>query len=104
MSEPFDVGNATRNAFGSGELQSPLLADEMLGNAARRNIESKANGSLMRLSALGAWSINVPMHEAVTAAKLDARLSHPNPTCQWSAAAYVIAIRHLTWILHKEGE
>jgi ADP-ribosylglycohydrolase len=98
LSHPFDVGNATTNAFGAGEMLSPMLVDEMLGNAGRHNLESKANGSLMRLSALGAWSVNVGHHEAVSAAKLDARLSHPNPTCQWAAAAYVVAIRHL--VLH----
>ncbi|CAN5402449.1 hypothetical protein BH11PSE7_BH11PSE7_36830 [soil metagenome] len=29
------------------------------------------------------------------AAREDARLTHPNPSCQWANAAYVVAIRHL---------
>jgi ADP-ribosylglycohydrolase len=36
--------------------------------------------------------------EAVAAARADACLTHPNLTCQWASAAYVVAIRHL--LLH----
>jgi ADP-ribosylglycohydrolase len=37
----------------------------------------------------------VDLPTAVEAARADARLTHPNPACQWSTAAYVVAIRHL---------
>ena len=50
----------------------------------------------MRATPLGVWSARVSVEEAVAAARADARLTHPNPSCQWSTAAYVVAIRHLT--------
>jgi ADP-ribosylglycohydrolase len=98
LSRPFDIGNATTNALGSGDLDSPELAETVMQNAQQRNHESKANGGLMRLSALGAWSVNLSLDDAVSAARKDAQLTHPNPSCQWAGAAYVVAIRHL--LLH----
>ena len=98
LSRPFDIGNATTNALGSGDLDSPTLAETVMKNAQQHNSESKANGGLMRLSALGAWSANLSLDEAVCAAKEDAQLTHPNPSCQWAGVAYVVAIRHL--LLH----
>ena len=62
------------------------------------NMGSKANGALMRSSALGIWSTGVSQEDAVKAACDDARLTHPNPSCLWACAAYVVAIRHL--LLH----
>ena len=52
----------------------------------------------MRASALGIWSVRRTVQEAVAAARTDACLTHPNLTCQWASAAYVVAIRHL--LLH----
>ena len=98
LSHPFDIGNATTNALGSGDLDSPTLAETVMQNALQRNHESKANGGLMRLSALGAWSVNLDLDDAVSAARKDAQLTHPNPSCQWAGVAYVVAIRHL--LLH----
>lgn len=95
LSDAFDIGNATRAALGSGHPDSPDLADEIMRNALRHNSESKANGSLMRASALGVWSSKIALADAIDAARQDARLTHPHPTCQWACAAYVVAIRHL---------
>lgn len=94
LSKPFDVGGATTNALGSGNLDSANLADTLVLNA-RKNNESKANGSLMRVSVLGVWSASQNLADTVSAAKMDSQLTHPNPSCQWASAAYVIAIRHL---------
>lgn len=95
LSNPFDVGIATTNALGYGDLDSPILAQTIMANAKKANSASKANGGLMRISALGAWSANVDLDQAIEAAKLDAQLTHPNHSCQWAGAAYVVAIRHL---------
>lgn len=95
LSNPFDVGHATTNALGSGDLKSESLFETVLNNALKRNSESKANGSLMRASVLGVWSATVSTEDAIKAAKLDAQLTHPNPACQWAGVAYVLAIRHL---------
>jgi ADP-ribosyl-[dinitrogen reductase] hydrolase len=98
LSSPFDVGMATGMALGQGDLNASSLVTDIFGNALSHNLASKANGSLMRASALGIWSINVRLDEAIEAAKLDAQLTHPNSACQWSGVAYVVAIRHL--LLH----
>lgn len=95
LSEPFDIGNATANALGEGDPDSPELAEFVAHRALMFNSESKANGSLMRATPLGVWSARAPLEETVDAARADARLTHPNPSCQWSTAAYVVAIRHL---------
>lgn len=95
LSGPFDVGTATSNALAFGDPDSPTLVETIRRNAAQGNAESKANGSLMRASVLGAWSAALTMDEAVDAARSDAQLTHPNVTCQWAGAAYVVAVRHL---------
>lgn len=95
LSEPFDIGNATTNALEEGDPDSPKLAELVARRALMFNSASKANGSLMRATPLGVWSARVTLEEAVDAARADARLTHPNPSCQWSTAAYVVAIRHL---------
>ena len=95
-SNPFDIGNTTANAL----LHTSTKAMKGLGNivlsAARtNNKQSKANGALMRATALAVWSTRVSLSEAIDAAKLDCQLTHPNPSCQYANAAYVVAIRHL---------
>lgn len=98
LSYPFDIGNTTANALRQGELDSPTLADEILARAQRLNMASQANGSLMRASGLGVWAARVSEQEAIDAARQDTRLTHPHPACQWSVAAYVVALRSL--VLH----
>jgi ADP-ribosylglycohydrolase len=56
---------------------------------------AKANGALMRSIGLGIWSWRLSAEDAANAARADARLSHPNPSCQHANAAYVVAVRHL---------
>ena len=95
-SNPFDIGNTTANAL----LHTSTKAMKGLGNivltAARtNNMQSKANGALMRATALAVWSTRVSLTEAIDAAKLDCQLTHPNLSCQYANAAYVVAIRHL---------
>lgn len=74
-SDPFDVGNATRAALGLG----------------RPDGQTKANGSLMRASPLGVFRAGRPA-EAAQLARADSALTHPNPTCVESCAAFVAAI------------
>jgi ADP-ribosylglycohydrolase len=73
-SDPFDVGNATRQALGAG---MPIG-------------ESQANGSLMRASPLGVYGWN--RQDAAELARIDSALTHPNPVCREACAAYVSAI------------
>ncbi|MDO8905966.1 ADP-ribosylglycohydrolase family protein [Hydrogenophaga sp.] len=94
-SRPFDMGMATRAALGGSCLMAGRLADGMSRSAAAHNMPSKANGALMRASALGIWATRLSAEQAARAAREDACLTHPNPSCQWANAAYVVAIRHL---------
>ena len=94
-SEPFDIGVATRAAFG-GQYDANLSLVAQMEDAARlRNSDSKANGALMRIAPLGVWSWRLGEEAAAEAGRADARLSHPNTACQHANAAYVAAIRHL---------
>jgi ADP-ribosylglycohydrolase len=97
-SRPFDIGMATRAALGVPMAQRES-ATQMLklvrAQALENNAESKANGSLMRSSALGIAACGGTEEEAIALALADAQLTHPNPACQHSTAAYVLALRHL---------
>ena len=94
-SAPFDVGNATSMAMDCRVQVHTPVHMQMAANARARNIDSKANGALMRCSPLGIWTVRLDDHDAVNAALTDAALTHPNATCQWANAAYICAIRHL---------
>ena len=94
-SAPFDVGNATSMAMDCRVQVHTPVHMQMAANARAHNIDSKANGALMRCSPLGIWTVRLDDHDAVNAALTDAALTHPNATCQWANAAYICAIRHL---------
>jgi ADP-ribosylglycohydrolase len=94
-SEPFDIGMATSSAL---RVQGYQLNDpaSVVSRAARQNnLESKANGALMRITPLAVASARVSEQQAIEWAMADARLTHPHMTCCATNAAYVLAIRHL---------
>jgi ADP-ribosyl-[dinitrogen reductase] hydrolase len=95
-SNPFDIGNTTANALRYPSHPKEFdVGDSVLNAAREKNMDSKANGALMRATALAVWSTRVTLTEAIEAAKLDCQLTHPNLSCQYANAAYVVAIRHL---------
>jgi ADP-ribosylglycohydrolase len=96
-SHPFDIGNATSSALRipKSERYGVRAAELIAEQALEYNSESKANGSLMRATPLGIATANMTAEQTVEMACADARLTHPNPACQASTAAYVLAIRHL---------
>ena len=53
--------------------------------------ESQSNGSLMRVAPIGVWAAGDPARAAATA-RTDSALTHPNPVCLESCAAYCAAI------------
>lgn len=96
QSSPFDYGQATRNALGGdGPRAGADVASAVLKRAIEHNLDSKANGALMRATPLGIWATRLGPTEAVAAGRTDAALTHPNSSCQWATAVYVVAIRHL---------
>jgi ADP-ribosylglycohydrolase len=94
-SGPFDCGTTTANAFGHSGGAVRVTAQLLEECARQRNMASKANGALMRSIGLGIWSWRLSAEDAANAAREDARLSHPNASCQHANAAYVVAVRHL---------
>ena len=92
-SGPFDCGNATGNAFGRHRARERVTAHLVEEAARQSNLESKANGALMRSIGLGIWSWRLSAEDAANAARSDARLSHPNASCQHANAAYVVAVQ-----------
>lgn len=46
------------------------------------NMSSKANGALMRITPLAVWGHRLSHNELARAARADAKLTHPNQTCQ----------------------
>jgi ADP-ribosylglycohydrolase/fructose-1,6-bisphosphatase/inositol monophosphatase family enzyme len=76
-SGPFDVGLTTE--VGLTELP---------------NVESQANGALMRVSPLGIFGWRLPAAELAMLARQDAEITHPNPVCRDASAAFSVALAH----------
>ena len=94
-SGPFDIGGTTHSALSVRVQGGVSLGEAMTQRAKVHSTSSKANGALMRATPLGIWAARQTEKEAVRAARADACLTHPNPSCQWANVAYVLAIRHL---------
>lgn len=94
-SGPFDIGGTTHSALSVRVQGGFSLGEAMTRRAQAHSMASKANGALMRATPLGIWAARQTVDEAVRAARADACLTHPNPSCQWANVAYVLAIRHL---------
>lgn len=102
-SNPPDVGNTVRGAFGSPDMESLRLSGMRHGHAeaARRsaNPESQANGALMRIAPLGIFAGGLDAlgrlsarDVAVEAGAAETRLSHPHPTCVAASLLLVATI------------
>jgi len=89
-SNPFDIGNTIRNAFGNPQNN-------------KDNIYSQANGALMRITPLSIWccrlNINTQniLDKIAEMARQDALLSHPSQECQDCNAIYCIAQYYLIY-------
>jgi len=92
-SNPFDVGHTCFKAFSIDASENQAL--NMTKNARKFNIDSKANGALMRLTPAIVYGHNLSDDKLVKLVKEDALLSHPNQTVQDCNACYALAIRHL---------
>lgn len=95
-SKPFDIGGTTTVGILGGRGKPPgEIHEGMWAMAAERNMDSKANGSLMRIAPLGIWGYKHPEDSVVEWAKQDSRLTHSNGTCQAACGVYCTALRHL---------
>ena len=86
-SGPFDIGNATRNAFSGGNTY-----EKMKHNAKKYNSGNLSNGCLMKISPIGAIDIIGVGSDFHKCAKEVCRLTNPNKLCVDMCVAYVIAI------------
>lgn len=76
-SGPFDIGGTTSS-----------------GLRGRKNHESQANGSLMRIAPLAIWGHALPAEELAVIARRDSSITHPNPVCQGACAVFTVAVAH----------
>jgi ADP-ribosylglycohydrolase len=76
-SRPFDCGNTV-----------------YIGLRSRPNLDSQANGAMMRISPLGIFGANYDLQRVAAWAQQDAALTHPHPVCVQANALFVMAIAH----------
>jgi ADP-ribosyl-[dinitrogen reductase] hydrolase len=76
-SSPFDIGRTVASAL-----------------AGRPTPHSAANGSLMRMSALGVFSHCLSPHRRAELARQDSAITHPNPVCGDACGAFCVAVGH----------
>lgn len=91
-SQPFDIGNATKKVFCSRQALATDCERRALGN-----VDSQANGALMRCVPLAIWAFGrgLSVEELAEVAAADARLSHPDHTVIAANVAYLVAILSL---------
>ena len=58
------------------------------------NLDSQANGSLMRISPLGIFGANYASDCVLEWAALDALITHPNSVCVQATALFAMSIAH----------
>jgi ADP-ribosylglycohydrolase len=74
-SEPFDCGMTITAAL-----------------SGRPNLESQANGAMMRVAPLGIFGSNYSREQVALWADQDAALTHPHPVCRQANALFAAAI------------
>lgn len=95
-SQPFDIGNTTRNAFGSTQLK-PEKSDSNYNvikkSSALQNMNSLSNGCLMRISPLAIAGLDWKISSLKHAAKLNCELTNPNPVAIDAVQVFVVALQ-----------
>ncbi len=91
-SHPFDMGHTTRAALGPASSALDAGKDPAAAARAAARPESKANGSLMRISPLGIFGHRLAPAELVALAREDARLTHPHQVCGDAGAVFTAAL------------
>jgi len=89
-SEPFDRGNTISRALVAG--LAAMRAGESVADACRSaaNVDSQANGALMRISPLAIFG--AANADLASWARADAELTHPHPVCLDANEVFVVAI------------
>lgn len=92
FSAPFDMGTTCRVAL---SVLPKLGLQEHILRVSTANAQSKANGSMMRMTPLCVWVRNLPVDQQVASFRLDSQLTHPNSTVLDACSAYGLAIANL---------
>lgn len=91
----YDV-NQARNAYlfwlNSGPFDMGMTVSS--GLRGRPNLDSQANGALMRISPLGIFGANQTPDDVAEWARQDAGITHPNPVCLQANALFAKGIAH----------
>lgn len=87
LSNPFDIGNTTKNAVCKQNLTAMLSAAKEL------NYQSLSNGFLMRLYGLVAMYYKKPYDLFIHAVQSDTELTHSNPEAKRIAIIYALMLR-----------
>ncbi len=90
LSEPFDIGNTTRQAVDAivRAISEGVSASQAAHSAA--NTHSEANGALMRQSPLAIWGSWLKPDVLEGYVRADTCLTHPNRVCQDASALFVV--------------
>ncbi len=92
-SGPFDVGGTTHAGISAASRALAADRDPIAEVAAHGRGDSMANGALMRIAPLAVWGHALSADELARLARLDAGLTHPNPTCTDANAVFVVALQ-----------
>jgi ADP-ribosyl-[dinitrogen reductase] hydrolase len=91
-SHPFDVGHTTRAALVAAAAALRAGRDPAEAARAAARPESRANGSLMRISPLGIFGHRLAPDELAALAREDARLTHPHPVCADAGVVFTATV------------
>lgn len=88
--------NAARKAYvywlNSGPFDCGMTISA--GLSGRPNLDSQANGAMMRISPLGIFGSNYTLDKVAQWARQDAGLTHPHSLCLQANALFAMAIAH----------
>jgi ADP-ribosyl-[dinitrogen reductase] hydrolase len=91
-SAPFDIGRTTHAALSAAAAALRAGQDPAAAARAAARAESKANGSLMRISPLGVFGQRLRVEELMSLAREDSRLTHPHPVCADASALFAATV------------
>ena len=97
MSEPFDIGMATRNSFAPLQNHHEIkdLARIARESSKKHNGDSLSNGSFMRASPLAVYCRNMNEDFVRYIVTEDSSLTHSNPLIHESETLYILCISNL---------
>jgi ADP-ribosylglycohydrolase/fructose-1,6-bisphosphatase/inositol monophosphatase family enzyme len=91
-SGPFDLGGTTRQALSGAQSAAMSGEDPWTQANGAANLNSKANGALMRVSPLGVFGHAIDPTQLAEHARDDAAATHPNEVCQDASVLFTLSI------------